>query len=120
VYGLPFDGTRIFQSRIAQPCTAWTRTHIKTPAARATAPMRAALRRVAAAACGCWGVCHCCSRQHSVTVDTLGLPPIVIGDAEAAPAAMQFAAVDAKAGAEAGAGAGGAAVSSSPDTVAEK
>lgn len=54
-------------------------------------------------------------------MDTLGLPPIVIGDldASATPSAAQCAAVEAKigTGAEAGTGAGDAVASSGPDTV---
>lgn len=77
VYGLPLNGTRIFQSRVAKPVQSWTRTHITTPAAKALAPVTSALRRVTNACC------CCCNRQqrqqqHSDVVDTLGLPPVLV------------------------------------------
>lgn len=84
VYGLPFNGTRIFQSRVAKPLQSWTRTHISTPAAKALAPVTSALRRLATACCCCYSRQQ---RQHSDVVDTLGLPPVLGHSKQTAAAA---------------------------------
>jgi hypothetical protein len=62
VYGLPFNGTRLFQRHIGKPLRAWSSRNIGTPCARAFAPLRRS--------------CHgCCPRrkQHSDPISTLGL-----------------------------------------------
>jgi hypothetical protein len=92
VYGLPFNGTRIFQSRVAKPLQSWTRTHISTPASKALAPVTSALRRLATACCCCYSRQQ---RQHSDVVDTLGLPPVLGHSKQTAAAA---AAADSEAG----------------------
>jgi hypothetical protein len=70
VYGLPFNGTRLFQRHIGKPLRTWGSQNIGAPCARAFAPLRRA--------------CHgCCPRrkQHSDPITTLGLPPSSLADA---------------------------------------
>jgi hypothetical protein len=85
VYGLPFNTTRKFQARAAKPAKAWIRTHIATPLAHALAPLCCALRRVLTACCTCCGARK--QRVHSDAVDTLGLPPALPHNSNAAAAA---------------------------------
>jgi hypothetical protein len=83
VYGLPLNGTRVFQRRVAKPGKAWLRAHVGMPLSRALAPLCAGL---AAARQRC-----CCGRarkqpprdeqqqaaQQGPVVGTLILPPVL-------------------------------------------
>jgi hypothetical protein len=69
VYGLPLNGTRLFQRYIGKPLRSWTSSHIGRPCARAFAPLRRCCQ-------------SCCPRrkQHSDPITTLGLPPASLAE----------------------------------------
>jgi hypothetical protein len=69
VYGLPFNGTRVFQRHIGKPLRAWTAAHISKPCARAFAPLRRC----------CQSCCPRC-KQRSDPITTLGLPPAALAE----------------------------------------
>eukprot|EP00878_Enallax_costatus_P011584 GHUV01012092.1.p1 GENE.GHUV01012092.1~~GHUV01012092.1.p1 ORF type:complete len:539 (+),score=86.91 GHUV01012092.1:909-2525(+) len=69
VYGLPFNGTGIYQRYIGKPIHAWTSAHVTQPLCRFTAPIRDALSKIR--------IILCCGRSsnHSPEETTIGLPP---------------------------------------------
>lgn len=69
MYGLPFNGTRIYQCHIGKPLRAWTSSHIGKPLGRALSPVGAALHKFKSC------IRPARAKEHSMDVDTLGMPP---------------------------------------------
>lgn len=74
VYGLPFNGTRIYQRHIGKPLHYWTSTHVTNPLYRVLSPIRGIVRQLRRILC--------CGRpsKHSPAETGIGLPPDVHHD----------------------------------------